>query len=168
MSDRRTEPGRLKVTASQHLPSGVFEHAVDRRLEVERQRIDRCYNRARAVFAEALVEALLPGANKVVNPTAARGMSHGSLVVFRQRRFKSSALAAGYPGFRTALVKARQGGSSMNQVTDLAPRSRARPGSSVRYVRVRSSHGQRHRCRMELLRPSNDCCREERQERSDS
>ena len=59
------------MTASQHLPTGVFEHAVDRRLEVERQRIDRCYNRARAVFAEALVEALLPGADMVVNPTAA-------------------------------------------------------------------------------------------------
>ena len=59
------------MNASQHLPSGVFEHAVDRRLEVERQRIHGCFVRARAVFAEALVEALLPGAVMVVNPTAA-------------------------------------------------------------------------------------------------
>ena len=59
------------MTASQPLPSGVFEHAVDRRLEVERQRIHGCYNRTRAVFAEALVAELLPGADVVVNPTGA-------------------------------------------------------------------------------------------------
>ena len=59
------------MTASQPLPSGVFDRAVDRRLEVERQRIDRCYNRTRAVFAEALVAELLRGADVVVNPTAA-------------------------------------------------------------------------------------------------
>lgn len=63
--------GKLNVTAYQHLPSGVFEHAVERRLEVESQRIDRRYNRARAVFAEALVAELLPGADVVVTPTAA-------------------------------------------------------------------------------------------------
>lgn len=40
------------MTASQDLPSGVFEQAVERRLEVERQRIARCYNRTRALFAE--------------------------------------------------------------------------------------------------------------------
>jgi hypothetical protein len=58
------------VTASQPLPSGVFEAAVDRRLKVETQRIERCYNRARAVFAEALVAELL-GAEVEVNPVAA-------------------------------------------------------------------------------------------------
>jgi hypothetical protein len=60
------------VTDSQPLPSGAFEHAVDRRLEVERQRIHRCYNRTRALFAEALVAELLqPGADVVENPAAA-------------------------------------------------------------------------------------------------
>jgi hypothetical protein len=49
----------------------VFEHAVDRRLDVERQRIHGCYARARAVFAEALVEVLLPGAKMEVNPNVA-------------------------------------------------------------------------------------------------
>jgi hypothetical protein len=51
-------PGRVNVTAVELLPSGVFEHAVERRLDVERKRIDRCYNRTRALFAEALVGEL--------------------------------------------------------------------------------------------------------------
>ena len=59
------------MTALEHLPSGVFERAVERRLDVERKRIDRCYNRTRALFAEALVAELLPGANEEVNPTCA-------------------------------------------------------------------------------------------------
>jgi hypothetical protein len=66
-----SNPGRPNVTAFEHLPSGVFEHAVERRLEVERQRIAGCYNRTRALFAEALVAQLLPGADVVVNPVAA-------------------------------------------------------------------------------------------------
>jgi hypothetical protein len=61
----------VNVTAVEQLPSGVFEHAVERRLDVERKRIDRCYNRTRALFAEALVAELLPGANEEVNPTCA-------------------------------------------------------------------------------------------------
>jgi hypothetical protein len=49
----------------------VYERAVDRRVDVERRRIKRCYNRNRALFAEALVAELLPGADLVVNPVAA-------------------------------------------------------------------------------------------------
>lgn len=59
------------MTALQHLPAGVFEHAVERRLDVERRRIHRCYNRNRALFAEALVEVLLPEAQVEENPVAA-------------------------------------------------------------------------------------------------
>jgi hypothetical protein len=61
------------VTSVRHLPSGVFEHALQRRLEVERRRIGRCYNRTGVLFAEALVSQLLPGGDLVANPSL-RGM----------------------------------------------------------------------------------------------
>jgi hypothetical protein len=44
---------------------------MDHRLDIERRRIEGCYVRQRAVFAEALVAELLPGAEMVVIPVAA-------------------------------------------------------------------------------------------------
>jgi hypothetical protein len=63
--------GKLNVATTQQLPLDVFDRAINHRLDIERQRIEGCYVRQRAVFAEALVAALLPGAEMVENPTAA-------------------------------------------------------------------------------------------------
>src|SRR5262245_54298212 len=60
---------------SDKLPAGVFAGALDLRLRVEEARIRSCFNRARAVFAEALVAQLLPGAAIVENPSAAWDVS---------------------------------------------------------------------------------------------
>jgi hypothetical protein len=50
---------------------GVFDAALQNFGELQKQRVLRMYNRHRAMFAECLVAALLPGAEVVENPTAA-------------------------------------------------------------------------------------------------
>jgi hypothetical protein len=49
----------------------VFDAALQNFGELQKQRVLRMYNRHRAMFAECLVAALLPGAEVVENPTAA-------------------------------------------------------------------------------------------------
>lgn len=53
------------------LPSGVFDAALTDFGDMQRRRVLAMYNRHRAMFAESLVAALLPGAKVVENPTAA-------------------------------------------------------------------------------------------------
>jgi hypothetical protein len=56
------------------LSSAVYEAAMHRHLDLQRQRIEAMYNRHRALFAESLVAELL-GAEEVVDPTNAWDLS---------------------------------------------------------------------------------------------
>ena len=63
------------MTQPRPLPSGVYQRALDAHLDMERQRVEECYARTRAVFAESVVAALLPGSRVVKNPSAAWDIS---------------------------------------------------------------------------------------------
>jgi hypothetical protein len=53
------------------LPAGLFAAAMASHLRLHEQRIRTMFNRHRALFAEALVAEALPGAEVVLDPTAA-------------------------------------------------------------------------------------------------
>jgi len=53
------------------LPTGVFDLAMHSHLVLQQRRVIRMYNRVRALFAESVVAALLPGASVVEDPAAA-------------------------------------------------------------------------------------------------
>ena len=65
----------VEVDAVEPLPAGTYAAAVDIHLGMQRTRIERLYNRTRAVFAESIVAALLPGAVLIEDPAAAWDVS---------------------------------------------------------------------------------------------
>jgi hypothetical protein len=54
--------------AAVELPEGVFERALAESLRLHEERIRQMFNRNRALFAEFIVAALLPGAEIAANP----------------------------------------------------------------------------------------------------
>lgn len=70
----RPEPvrGHASIEA---LPPGTYATALGVHLAMQRTRIERLYNRTRAVFAESIVVALLPGAVLIEDPAAAWDVS---------------------------------------------------------------------------------------------
>ena len=58
------------MTTSKHLPRGIFKEALRTSHELQESRIRKMYNRHRALFAESIVAALLPGAAVTENPSA--------------------------------------------------------------------------------------------------
>lgn len=68
----------------QRLPAGVHATAMKQHLLLHRRRIEKMYNRHRALFAESIVAALLPGAEVVPNPAAAWDVEW---TVGRRRRY---------------------------------------------------------------------------------
>ena len=65
--------GRKRATTSTRLPVGIFKEALRTNRKLQENRIRKMYNRHRALFAEAIVAALLPGAAVRENPLGAVG-----------------------------------------------------------------------------------------------
>lgn len=74
---RERGPSRelIEDDAAEPLPAGTYATALDIHFGMQRTRIERLYNRTRAVFAESIVAALLPGAVLIEDPAAAWDVS---------------------------------------------------------------------------------------------
>jgi hypothetical protein len=74
---RERDPSRdlIEDDAIEPLPARTYATALDIHLGMQKTRIERLYNRTRAVFAESIVAALLPGAVLIEDPAAAWDVS---------------------------------------------------------------------------------------------
>jgi hypothetical protein len=126
--DRGPSHELIEDDAAEPLPAGTYAAALDIHLGMQRTRTERLYNRTRAIFAESIVAALLPGAVLVEDPAAAWDVSWQPSLRSRPIRIRSSVPVSVCLGDRAVALP--QSGTSIRRRGALTPRrgSRFRPG----------------------------------------
>jgi hypothetical protein len=138
------------------LPEGAFERAMRAHLEVTEERVRRLYVRPRALFAEAIVAALVDGT--VVEFPAATGDVELPLA----RRRQPVRIQVKCSGERAPQSPEKIRPPDWGRLT--APKSAKDPSFGVLaagfncdvFVFARASRGRRHKARLALLRPARE------------